>query len=293
VLYALIALDTLVNVNQSWPLDLWQQQLTPALLAGRASSLNPTILAVLEQVGRLTGERDEALRKQKLTPLVQLLETLAHAVGLQTDAPKQSYVLSGDCVGFLLLAGLINRFRWPQQILESSLGRTWGNRAITFCLAGLAQHLLQKEIDSELDPGVAVFAGLIEPASANRNLLHSILSSASPEDRAELIERLVTTPSAEEGTVANDWTTTFDYLGNYLLREFASRIRGFRKATPDFIVNTFLKQPGRMVIDDERIHVTLQPNPFHVALHLSGVDEPVDSVTWLDNRRLQFQLEGL
>jgi hypothetical protein len=48
-----------------------------------------------------------------------------------------------------------------------------------------------------------------------------------------------------------------------------------------------------MVIDDERIHVTLQPNPFHVALHLSGVDEPVDSVTWLDNRRLQFQLEGL
>ena len=293
VLYALIALDTLVNVSQSWPIEMWQQQLTPALLASRAGSLNPTIMAVLEQVGRLTGERDEALRKQKLAPLVQLLESLANAVGLQTNAQKQAYVVSGDCVGFLLLAGLINRFRWPRHILESSLGQRWGNRAVTCCFAGLAQHLLQKNTDSELDPGVAVFAGWIEPASANRSLLHSILSSASTEDRAELLERLATTPSLEEGTVASDWAATFDHLGNYLLREFASRIRGFRNATPPFIVNTFLKQPGRIVIDDARIHVTLQPNPFHVALHLSGVDEPIDSVTWLDNRRLQFQLEGL
>jgi hypothetical protein len=291
VLYALIALDTLVSVTRSWPRETWRQQLTPALLAGSAGSLNPTILAVLEQFGRFAAEPDENTRQQKLAPLVQLLQSLANNVGATTELQKQFHIVSGDCVGFLLLAGLIDRFRWPRHILQSSLGQRWGDRAVTCCLAGLAQHLLQKDSDKDLDPGVAVFAGWLEPASANRTLLQSILSSASDEDRADLIERLAGTP--EDKTLASDWFKTFGQLGGFLLREFASRIRGFRNATPEFIVNTFLKQPGRIVIDDERIYVTLQPNPFHVALHLSGVDEPIDSVTWLGNRRLQFQLEGL
>ena len=293
VLYALIALDTLVNVSQSWPLEMWQQRLTPALLATTARSLNPTILAVLDQVGRLTVERDVTRRTQQLAPLVQLLESLASEIGLRTDAQKQSHFVSGDYVGFLLLVGLIDRFRWPRLILESGLGQRWGSRAITCCLAGLAQHLLEKNIDSDLDPGVAVFAGWLDPASVNRGLLQTVLSSASDEDRAQLIETLTGTPSTEDKTLARDWTTTFGHLGTYLLREFASRIRGFRKATPASIVNTFLKQPGRIMIHEELIHVTLPPNPFHVALHLSAVDETIDAVTWLDNRRLQFQLEGL
>jgi hypothetical protein len=102
----------------------------------------------------------------------------------------------------------------------------------------------------------------------------------------------VSTGTVEEA-IFSDWTKTFEYLGNNILREFATRVRGFRKATPAFVVNTFLKQAGRICIDDKRIFVLLQANPFHVALHLSSVDEPVDSVGWLDNRRLEFQLEGL
>jgi len=294
VLYALIALDTLVNVTQSWPLEMWQRHLTPALLASSARSLNPTIPAVLDQVGRLAAEGDETARQQKLAPLAQLLQSLANEIGPRTDLQKQSYFLSGDCVGFLLLAGLIDRFRWPRHILESSLGQRWSNRAITCCLAGLAQHLLgQDTASTDLDPGVAVFAGWLDPASANRSILRAILSSASDEERAELLERLAATSPAKGDTRASDWSKTFDHIGNYLIHELATRIRGFRDATPAFIVNTFLKQPGRICIDEKRIHVTLQPNPFHVAVHLSGVDEPIDAVTWLDNRRLEFQLEGL
>ena len=93
--------------------------------------------------------------------------------------------------------------------------------------------------------------------------------------------------------VASDWTRTFDCIGSHIVREFASRVRGFRKATIAFIVNTFFRQAGRVCIDDKRILVLLQPTPFHVALHLSSIAEPVDSVSWLDNRRVEFQLEGL
>ena len=290
VWYALLALETLVNVTRSWPLELWQQQLNRASLAGSGRTLNPTIDAVLDRVGTVASNPNEATR-QTLAPLIKLLQTLANDVGEQQTSPQRSHSLSGECVGFLLLVGLILRFGWPAKILHTNFGRSWGNRAVTFFLAGLAQHLLSRNIDSQLDPGVAVLAGLLEPASASGNLLHSILSSTSHEDRSELLENLQLAQFTPEA--ASDWDATFSRLGDLILQEFASRIRGFRKATPAFIVKTFLKQPGHIVITDKEIHVTIRPSPFHVALHLSSIDEPIDSVPWLDNRCLQFHLEGL
>jgi hypothetical protein len=294
VLYALIALDTLINVSQTLPPEMWESQLTPQFLARTGRSLNPTIFALFEQIRLLAAERTQHVREQKLVPLLRLVRNLAMDVISNTDLQKPSYWVSGDCVGFLLLAGLIDRFRWPQHILESELGRTWGNRAVVSFLAGLAQHLLGKDPDDrDLDPGVAVFAGWLKPASADVHVVQTILSSATNEDRANLIRALDLSPGNDGSIALADWTTTFDYLSNQIVREFASRVRGFRKATPAFIVNTFLKQAGRICIDDKRILVILQPNPFHVALHISSMDEPVESVSWLENRRLEFQLEGL
>jgi len=294
VFYALIALDTLINVTQSLPPEMWENQLTPQFLTRIGRSLNPTILTLLEQVRLLAPESDQNIRKHRLAPLLHLLQNLANDVITRTDVQKQSYWVSGDCAGFLLLAGLIDRFRWPQHILESELGRTWRNRAVACFLAGLAQRLLGKEPDDkDLDPGVAVFAGWLKPASADVHIVQTILSSTSDEGRADLIRALDVSTGNDTSRASTDWTTTFDYLGNQIIREFASRVRGFRKASPAFVVNTFLKQAGRICIDDKRILVILEPNPFHVALHISSIDEPVESVSWLEQRRLEFQLEGL
>jgi len=294
IFYALIALDTLINVIQSLAPEMWESQLTPQFLLRTGRSLNPTIFALLEQIRLLAAEPDENAREQKLAPLLHLVQNLSNDVIARTDVQKQSYWVSGECVGFLLLAGLLDRFRWPQHILESGLGRKWGNPAVVCFLVGVAQHLLAKDPDDkDLDPGVAVFAGWLKPASADVHIVQTILSSASDEDRAELIRDLDVSPDNDESTASTDWTTTFDYLGNQIVREFASRVRGFRKATPAFIVNTFLRQAGRICIDDKRVLVILQPNQFNVALHISSIDEPVESVSWLDNRRLEFQLEGL
>jgi hypothetical protein len=293
ILHALVALDMLVDAMQSAP-ELWAGQLIPELLSRSRRSLNPTILGVLEQVRCLATEPDETTREQKLAPLLHLLHNLAPDVVVKTEMQKQSHSVSGDCLGVLLLAGLIERFRWPQRILQTELGRKWGHRAVVCFLAGLAQHLSGKHPDSrDLDPGVALFAGWIKPASADVALLRTMFSSASNEARAELIHALDLSGNSEQSVAFADWEKTFAHLGDYLLREFAGRVRGFRKATPAFIVNAFLKQGGRACIDDKRILVILQPNAFHVALHLSSVDEPVESVSWLEHRRLEFQLEGL
>jgi hypothetical protein len=90
-----------------------------------------------------------------------------------------------------------------------------------------------------------------------------------------------------------DWETTFDCLAAGLTREFAERVRGFRKAAAAYVIKTFFRQPGRICIEDKRILVILQNNPFHIALHISGMDESVESVSWLGDRRLEFRLEGL
>jgi hypothetical protein len=89
------------------------------------------------------------------------------------------------------------------------------------------------------------------------------------------------------------WEATFERLAGPLLSDFASQIRGFRKSTRQSIVRSFIAQPGRIRIEPERIVVVLNASPFHVALHISGVDTPIESVSWLEGRRLEFELGDL
>lgn len=288
VFHALMALQILVDVTHSLPPAMWVDQLTPEALTRTVRSLNPAVLGLLQQVRQLATE---AGREKEIASLTQLLRDLTPKPVTPVETGKQSYWLSGDCAGLLLLVGLVQRFEWTRRIMETSLGQRWGPRAVVCCLAGLALRILGKPLGvNDLDPGAAVFAGWLAPASADLNLMRIVLSSASDEDRLELLRALNV---SEIEKVSGDWVQTFDCLADSLVREFAARVRGFRKAIPAYVVNTFLRQVGRICIDDKRIFVLLQPNPFHIALHISSADEPVESISWLGNRRLEFQLENL
>ena len=41
------------------------------------------------------------------------------------------------------------------------------------------------------------------------------------------------------------------------------------------------------------VSVVLAPSPYHVSLHISGMDDPLPSVSWMGGRRLEFHLQGL
>jgi hypothetical protein len=43
-------------------------------------------------------------------------------------------------------------------------------------------------------------------------------------------------------------------------------------------------------MEGERVTIQPQPSPFHVALHIAGMDAPLDSVPWLGGRRLEFEI---
>jgi hypothetical protein len=293
VLHALMALDALLELNQSLPPESWFHALAPESLARREGpSLHPMVLELVAKVWTLAAEMGAKVQNQKLDSLSQLLFELSPLpVITSSAAEKRAHWVSSECAGVLLLVGLLDRLGWVQRIRTSSVGLRIESRATNFCLAALALRLLGPSPESDrLDPGLLLFAGWPEPASADLAGLRKFLMTLSEIEQEELVDLLT---DSEERKLASGWITTFDHLANDLIREFSSRLRGFRDAKPSFVIKTFISQPGRIFIDDKRILVILQSNPFHIALHISSMDEAVESVSWLAGRRLDFQLQDL
>jgi hypothetical protein len=294
ILHLLMTLDVLVETTPAREPAMWLKQLSPEALQQSGRSLNPVVLALLEQVCSLASQAGDQVHDHKLTSLTQVLDELTPFTNEKRAARGKDYSwLSSDCAGLLLLVSLLDRLGWPLRILQTSLGLTHGPRAITFCLAGLGLRLMGHSLEANrLEPGICVFAGWTEPASADLASYRAFLSFVSDAERLELLKALDLAKEIDIDA-CRDWETTFDCLAAGLTREFAERVRGFRKAAAAYVIKTFFRQPGRICIEDKRILVILQNNPFHIALHISGMDESVESVSWLGHRRLDFQLEGL
>jgi hypothetical protein len=81
-------------------------------------------------------------------------------------------------------------------------------------------------------------------------------------------------------------------LAAKLIGEFTSLVPGFRRASREAIVRQFLRKPGRVQVGEHVVSVLLAPSPFHVALRIAGMDDPVQPVNWMNNRRLEFRLLG-
>ncbi len=294
ILHVLMTLDVLVEMTPTREPAMWLKQLSPEALQQSGRLLNPVVLALLEQVCSLASQAGDQVHDHKLTSLTQVLDELTPFTDKKRAARGKDYSwLSSDCAGLLLLVGLLDRLGWPQRILQTSLGLTYGPRAVVFCLAGLGLRLMGHSLEADrLEPGISVFAGWAEPAYADLASYRAFLSFVSDAERLELLKALDLAKEIDIDA-CRDWETTFDCLADGLTREFAERVRGFRKAATAYVIRTFFLQAGRICIDDKRILVILQPNPFHIALHISGMDESVESISWLGSRRLEFQLEGL
>ncbi len=294
ILILLRALDVLVEATNPFEPAMWVEQLSAESLTRGDHRGDPVALALVEQVRSLAFQAGGEIQERKLAALAQLLTELTPlSEGKPIERSKESYWLASDSAGLLLLVGLLNRFDWPQRILKTSLGLNYGPRAIGYCLAGMGLRLLGNGPETDhLDSGLFVFAGWVEPASADLKSFRGFLSSSADAERQELLLALDLGEEIDNKT-SRDWDTTFDLLASWMTKEFAARVRGFRKASAPFVVKSFFRQPGRICIDEKRILVILQHNPFHIALHLSGFDQPVESVSWLGGRRLEFQLEDL
>lgn len=240
------------------------------------------IVASLADELELASGREPAARRARLAALLETLRprvaTAAVPLPGNRTAVRPAWIHS-ECAGILLMLFVVHRLGLTRFARKPEFLRFGGMRAFSFLLAGIGMSLLQRgKPPDAIEAAVAVFAGMVhEPDVAGMRQFFaatdvSVLSGFAP---------------------SATWPEALDRAATQFTEVFAACIRGFRKASRESVVKQFIRVPGRILVEEARIMVVLDPNPYAVALHLSGVDDPLAGVEWLGGRRVEFVLEGL
>ncbi|HEX3151495.1 MAG TPA: hypothetical protein VHR66_25685 [Gemmataceae bacterium] len=204
---------------------------------------------------------------------------------------RQSPWLEVESAGLLLLARIVERLGW-NDLCRDALPKSWGGpRFFQNLLAGIGSTVLEHfKLDATtLDLAVIIFAGMEREPSMSG--LRHWFDSIDARQRWHLLELLEL--EFEADSAATTWAATLDALTAKLTVEFAKLVPGFRQASRPAIVRQFIRMPGRVQVDEHKVSVQIAPTPFHVALHVSGLDDPLPAVSWMGGRRLEFKLLGL
>jgi hypothetical protein len=293
VLHALIALEMILEGG--WPpaarddIARWA-----ARLSLRSRSHHPAVMGMIEAVGALQSS-DRAGGGQNDPDLVRLAVTLAElATNVQPrlTAFAPTRWIASDYAGLLLLTGTVVRLGWLNTFMSLPLAESYGPRLANYLLAGVVLAVLNegRECPDRLDPAAAVFSGWVDTPDLVG--FRGFLVKEPVESRLVVLAAIEASRK-RCADAAREWATTFDFCAELALRSFASRIRGFRQAPRSFVVRQLLALPGRIIVEEQRLRVVLEPHAYLVALRLAGADEPLAAVSWLGGRRLEFDLQGL
>lgn len=184
-----------------------------------------------------------------------------------------------DCAGLLLMLSVVRRLNLWRLIRTPEFASFGGPRAFSFFLAGVGMNLLGRwKSSAPIEPVAALFAGMF--GETDLAGMRQFLRESDVTALADFVE-------------AATWDEALDRAATEFARTFASRVRGFRQASRESIVKQFVRVRGRVLVERWRLVVVLHPSPWAVALRLSGMDEALERVEWLDERRVEFVLEGL
>lgn len=257
---------------------------TPALEDMQAA---PALMPIVQSVLDRWRERDAA--PEALDAGLRSVLTALRPAGARERTTLERY--ESKVAGMFLLIPVIERFGLPEHVRRSALGAAYGSRAITYVLTATALALIGEppSAASRIDPGIVVFAGW--GSGADPDAIVRICRDRERTDYIELIRSAA--GDAVDADAVSGPDSAFAAIGGWLVRRFADSLRGFSKSSEGFIVNRMLAVGGTIDLDDRRVRVRLESNPFWPVVHLSGADVPVDAVSWLGGRRLTFELEGL
>jgi hypothetical protein len=257
--------------------------------------LLPAVAHFLSGLGEaLAGQGAGAtLPNVLLARLLEALEQLRPLEPKQVPAslPAQTPWLTVESAGLLLLVRMVQRLGWSNRRGDRSW-LPWGDpRWFQVLLAGIGSAVLGRSVTEAdaLEPAVLVFAGMERQADLAG--LRHMLAEVNPLGRRRLLEELA--PGLHAESFAQDWAATLDALAGRLVAEFGKLVRGFRQASREALVRQFLRTPGQVRQGERVVSVMLEPSPYHVALHISGVGDPLPSVHWMGGRRLEFRFLGL
>jgi len=266
-----------------------------------ASAPDPSRAAFADVLHKLTSATNSASQSRQLAELenilvsgrsenrISLAALIADLTSVPSHSPESKWIPT-DCAGLFLLVRVLDKLGWEDDLARTSWGATYGPPLLTYTLSGIATAVLGRfnEELAYLDPGIALFSGWL--GAPDLRGFRVFLAAGSVETRQAFLGGLLTQSAAIEYSAA--WQTCFDALGNYVIREFTEQIRCFGKPSRSFIIKNFVALPGRILIEEKRLVVMFTSSPLHVVIHLSGLDYPIESVSWLGGRRIEFQADG-
>ena len=295
--------DLLGELTAVFTSDIHRQQIAQLWnITGTGSSERRSVLA--EFLAQLTSVVSSDSRRSQITQFwdiiaagsnesrtafATLFEELASAADSsdrQSIATKFNWI-STECAGLFLLISTLERLGWGDRLRRLSFDAADGPRLMTYTFAGLGSAMLGRFDDApaSLDSGLTLFSGWVDAPDLSG--LRRFFASEPAQTRRNLLRELLGNEVTEEETM--DWAACFDSLANRLIREFASRIRGFARSSRSFIVKNFLALPGRIRIEETRLSIVMTSSPLNAVIHLSRLDDPIEEVSWLGGRRIEFE----
>jgi len=221
---------------------------------------------------------------KSVSDLLSVLEGLrplvpSAASSISTSRSVAMKWIVSDCAGMLLMLSIVQRLELWRFIRKPEFVRLGGPRAFSFLLAATGMTLLKRwSLEDPVEPIVALFAGILsEPDVAG---MRQFFSETDVSAVAEFVQ-------------AENWAEALDRAATELAHSFASRVLGFRRASREAVVKQFLRVPGRVLVEETRVLAVFPPSAWAVALHISGMDDPLGRIEWMGGRRVEFVLEGL
>ena len=81
-------------------------------------------------------------------------------------------------------------------------------------------------------------------------------------------------------------------LSSIVVRAWAKWLKQFTRSSHQYLLDNFLRRPGRVTVSRFEIVVYLEPRPLDVVLSMSGYTSDLENVSWLGNRPLRFRIGG-
>lgn len=76
---------------------------------------------------------------------------------------------------------------------------------------------------------------------------------------------------------------------NLLLRAWARWLRQFAESSSQYLLENFIRTPGKIFVLSDEIRIELQPISLGIVLEMSGYLSDLEPVPWLGNRTVRFQ----
>jgi hypothetical protein len=293
---ALHVIEWMCGLRRVMPGEESTQAIAAVLARLRHGLLPPTdapLAVLLPLLSRPVADpRDgDADAARTLGDMIDRVLSEVPSTGAQAARQLTGRSIDSGFASLLLLVPAVLRLGWQQRIRTSACWGEQGPRALTYTLAGAALAIAGRPPElAGVDPGLLLFAGWTGEPDVRG--FRRWLEGASVDERRDLLVSLL--PADESRPDAwSSWESAFRAVAHALVRRFADDLRGFRHSSDRFIIERFLSTPGRVLIEPDRLLVSLAPNALWIAVHLSGADSPVHSAGWLGDRRVEFELGGL